>query len=232
MVQKNFRILIFEGETLIAHDIKQVLNKIGYTNSKIAKDFNTAKSILEAYEPDLILLDVVINGSFDGFKLAEDCMNNNISFLYITSYDDDQTIENATKFRPIAYIIQPFRESELKAAIQIDRAKKRNEKQVIIKDGLKKYKIKLDNILFIEAHTPYVKINLINSIITVRNSLANVMEEFNDKEIIRVHRSYAVNVAKITIFKANMIEVNGVEIPISRTYAKLHRAILREDELH
>jgi len=231
MVRKNIRILIFEGETLIAHDIKQKLNKIGYTNSKIAKDYNTAKSILETYEPDLILMDVVINGTFDGLKLAEDCMNNNISFLYITSYDDDQTIEKATKFRPIAYIINPFRESELNAAIQIDRAKKRNEKQVVIKDGLKKYKIKLDNILFIEAHTPYVKINLSNSIITVRNSLANVMEEFNNKEIIRVHRSYAVNVAKIAIFKANMIEINGVEIPVSRTYAKLHRSILREDEL-
>ena len=231
MVRKNIRLLIFEGETLIAHDIKQTLNKIGYTNSKIAKDYNTAKSILEAYEPDLILMDVVINGSLDGLKLAEDCMQNNVSFLYITSCDDDQTIEKATKFRPVAYIINPFRESELKAAIQIYRAKKRNEKQVIIKDGLKKYKIKLDNILFIEAHTPYVKIHLLNSIITVRNSLANVMEDFLDKEIIRVHRSYAANVAKITIFKANMIEVNGVEIPVSRTYAKLHRAILREDEI-
>ena len=113
MVRKNIRILIFEGETLIAHDIKQTLNNIGYTNSKIAKNYNTAKSILESYEPDLILMDVVINGSFNGLKLAEDCINNNISFIYITSYDDDQTIEKATKFRPVAYIIKPYRESEL-----------------------------------------------------------------------------------------------------------------------
>jgi len=230
MVRKNIRILIFEGETLIAHDIKQTLNKIGFTNSKIAEDYNSSKSILEAYEPDLIFMDVVINGSFDGLKLAKHCMQNNISFIYITSYDDDQTIEKATKFRPIAYIIKPFRESELKAAIQIYRVTKRNKKQIIIKDGLKKYKLKLDNILFIEAHTPYVKIHLINSIITVRNSLVKVIEDFSDKEIIRVHRSYAANVDKITIFKANMIEINGIEIPVSRTYAKLHRTLLRKDE--
>ena len=227
MVDQNIRILIFEDETLIAHDIKQTLKKIGFVNAKIAKDYNAAKSILEAYEPDLIFVDIQIGGSFDGLKLADDCMQNNIPFIYITSYDDDETIEKATKFGPIAYIIKPYREGELKAAIQIYRAKISHEKQVIINDGLKKYKIKLDNILFMEAHTPYVKIHLINSIITVRNSLSNVIDQFSNEEIIRIHRSYAVNIDKITVFKANMIEINGFEIPVSRTYAKLHRNTLR-----
>ena len=230
MEHKNIRILIFEDESMNVHDIKQLLKNNGYLNVKVAKDYNMANSIIEANEPDLIFIGIQNGGALEGLDLAADCVQNNIPFIYTTSYYDDQTIEKASKFSPIAYIIKPFREEELKAAIQIYRSRKGNEKQAIIKDGLKKYRLKLNNILFIEAHTPYVKIHLVNSVITVRNSLANVIEPFGDKEILRIHRSFAVNTDKISVFKANMVEINGFEIPVSRTYAKMHRKILRKGQ--
>jgi two-component SAPR family response regulator len=96
------QILIVEDELIIAEDISNMLQKMGYDVIGIAMDFDEAVTILENNKPDLILLDINLNGKSDGIDLAN-VINGKckIPFIYITSYSDASTLERAKNTNPI-----------------------------------------------------------------------------------------------------------------------------------
>jgi len=82
----------------------------------------------------------------------------------------------------------------------------------------KKFKIYLDEILFVESLKDYVKIFTKDKNIVTKYQLGELEEFLNDKNFLRIHRSFLVAKNKIEAVSSTEVEVAGKSIPIGRSY--------------
>lgn len=114
------KILIVEDDPIIAKDLEGFLQKFSYTTIGLAYDSETALDMIHTRSPDLVLLDINIDGQKDGIEVAHIIKANyEIPFLFITSFSDEVTLNRAKDTNPSGYIVKPFEEKNLKASIAI-----------------------------------------------------------------------------------------------------------------
>ncbi len=91
---------------------------------------------------------------------------------------------------------------------------------LFVKSEYKLIRIELDDIKFIESQHEYIKIHLVNSTpVMTLLSMKSIEEQLPSDRFMRVHRSYIVNLAKISVIERNRIVFLGkVYIPISEQY--------------
>jgi len=231
------RILIVEDELIIAEDMKNMLSKMGYEIVGNAMDFDEAIEILTTEKPDLILLDVNLNGERDGIDLAEELNNSySIPFIFTTSYSDSTTLDRAKKTNPINYLVKPFKQEQLYTAIEIalNRLDSQNSPEttksndandaLIIKDALfikDKYrytKLIISDILWIKSEGNYLEIHTKNKDEVIRASMTNFIERLDKNTFFRTHKSYLVNLDYLTKFETNTVYIGETKIPISKNY--------------
>ena len=92
---------------------------------------------------------------------------------------------------------------------------------IIVKSGNKHHKIATQNISYIESLKDYVKIHTADKRIISKYKISNIEKELAYKSFLRVHRSYIVNLEKVTAFTPHDIEIGTVEIPIGASYKEL-----------
>ena len=114
------KILVVEDESLIALDIKLILEKEGYEVVTNIKTVEAAITAIETHCPDLVLIDINLNQIKDGidlgtYLLAKDA----IPYIYVTSYSNKVILERANDTRPHGYIVKPFRPDNLITTISV-----------------------------------------------------------------------------------------------------------------
>lgn len=113
------RILIVEDEIIIAEDLEVRLKRMGYQVTGKATSGEEALRMISADEPDLVLLDVVLNGKIDGIDAAWEIREKyNCPFIFLTAYADDEKLDRAKKTMPFGYLIKPFADWDLKVTIE------------------------------------------------------------------------------------------------------------------
>ena len=114
------RILIVEDERIVAFNLQQRLIHMGYDVPAVAASGTDSLSLVETVRPDLVLMDIHIEGSMDGIEVASELKkNHSVPVIYLTAYSEDATLERARQTRPYGYLIKPFSERELHATIQM-----------------------------------------------------------------------------------------------------------------
>lgn len=92
------KVLIVEDNFIIADDLSNILEDLGYEITGIAASYYEAIELIEKSKPDLCLLDITIRGEKDGIELAETIQEKyGFPYLYITSHSDKSTVERAKK---------------------------------------------------------------------------------------------------------------------------------------
>lgn len=121
-------ILIVEDEWIIASDIKASLNRLGYCVSSSVSSGEEAVSTAGVKKPDLVLMDIVLPGQMNGIEAAELITARfDIPVVYLTSYSEENILTQVKKSGAYGYLIKPFRDTELKAAIELALYKHRME---------------------------------------------------------------------------------------------------------
>jgi len=116
----NSRILIVEDEGIIAKDIQSTLNRSGYSVVGIASSGEEAIKKAMEIHPDIVLMDIVLEGAMDGVEAAEYIRDHfDIPVVYLTAYSDDTTLQRAKITEPFGYILKPFQEKELYTTIEM-----------------------------------------------------------------------------------------------------------------
>ncbi len=116
----NTRIMVVEDEGIIAQDIKQCLENLGYEVPEVVFTGSEAIKKAEIARPDLILMDIVLKGEIDGIETASEIRKRyNIPIVYLTAYEDDKTLNRAKLTQPLGYILKPFEERYLKSSIEM-----------------------------------------------------------------------------------------------------------------
>jgi len=125
------RVLIVEDENIVALDIRRNLKKAGYLTVDIVPSGEETLERFEELQPDLILMDIHLQGSIDGLETARAIRKKfSVPVILLTAYADDSTIERAIVSEPFGYIIKPFEQKELKIAIEMALYRHRLEKKL------------------------------------------------------------------------------------------------------
>lgn len=133
------RILIVEDELIIAMDIKTILQKLGYNACGVVNSGEDAIKEAVKLQPDLILMDIILNGSIDGIEAARNIYSLlKIPIIYMTANADKKTIERARDTAPFGYILKPFNENDLHSNIESALYKNSMEKR--LRASEKKYR--------------------------------------------------------------------------------------------
>lgn len=116
----EIRVLIVEDEPLIAEDIANCLNNIDYKLAGIAYSGEKALELLYSRQPDIVLLDIRIKGNMSGIDIGHIIEEKyHIPFIYLTSYSDKKTVDEAKKTMPYGYVLKPFSERELYSSMEV-----------------------------------------------------------------------------------------------------------------
>ena len=113
-------ILIVEDEALVAADLGDRLREMGYT---VAGELASGEEALEKIpdlRPDLILMDIVLDGEIDGIEAARQVRSRwDTPVVFLTAHADHNTLRRARLAEPFGYVIKPFAEAELHATLEM-----------------------------------------------------------------------------------------------------------------
>lgn len=133
---KTIKILVVEDEKIIALNVRESLESLGYIVTAIADSGEKAIEKATQLRPDLVLMDIRLKGNIDGIQAAEQIWESlSIPVIYVTGHSDQSTLERAKITAPFGYILKPVKEQELYVAIET--ALQRYEREQLLSTILK-----------------------------------------------------------------------------------------------
>lgn len=232
---KPLKIGIVEDELLTAKSISITLKKIGYEPIKAVRTYDAAIKMIQSESPDLLLLDIILDGEKDGIDLGLTINKEfDLPFIFLTANSDEATINRAKAAKPLAYLVKPFNQHEIFSTIEIAfnnfNEQKRTSKALPEKPkmGAKDYffikqdgvfhKVRLADILYVMSEHIYLNIYTIGKTYLLRTKLEDFLTEYAGDDFVRVHRSYAVNLQHLNTVHDNFLKVSNLEIPLGKGY--------------
>ena len=139
------RILVVEDESIVAMEIEDRLQGLGYQVLAVIPSGEEAIQKTEELKPDLILMDIMLQGDLDGIETSHQILQkNDLPIIFLTAHSDAATLERAKKTAPFGYLIKPFEEQELFTAIETALYRHKMEKK--LKESEEWLKITLSSI--------------------------------------------------------------------------------------
>lgn len=125
------KVLVVEDEGIEALDIQHRLIVAGYTVPGIAMSGEDAIDMAREMKPDIVVMDIMLQGELDGVKAARQIRDLiDIPVIYLTAFADDGTLERAKITEPYGYIVKPVKERELIISIEMALYKHKMEKSL------------------------------------------------------------------------------------------------------
>jgi two-component system cell cycle sensor histidine kinase/response regulator CckA len=114
------RILIVEDELIVALDMQRTLERLGYGVVGIVSTGAAAITETTEAKPDLVLMDIKLDGDIDGIQAATQIREfSDVPIIYITAYADDHTLARAKMTAPFGYLLKVFEDRELQVSIEM-----------------------------------------------------------------------------------------------------------------
>ena len=124
-------VLVVEDEAVIAMEIESRLKVMGYRVVGCAASSQEALAIVARDRPDVILMDINIQGGRDGVEVANEMRRDHgIPSIFLTAYGDDATIRRAAESNPLSFLTKPFSDREVRAAIEIGLYRQAKEEEL------------------------------------------------------------------------------------------------------
>lgn len=248
MNEDTITILVVEDEAVLAMDLSDLLEEEGYYVIGTANNGRKALSLFEQNRVDLILCDINIKGDWDGIETIQQLRAvRPVATIYLTALTDKQTLDRALETHPAAYLIKPVNLPGLRAAVELALRQFVRQAEpdapavptttnallregsggetilqiddyVFIKHNYQFVKVRLDDIDWLEADSAHTTIVTATHRYTLRLTLGNLLERLNYRRLIRIHRSFAVNLNRVGTFNEHEVTVRTQTIPLGRSY--------------
>ena len=124
------QVFVVEDEGIIAADVQERLTNLGYTVASTAATAEEALARIPQFTPDVVLMDIVLQGSMDGIEAAQQIREKySIPVVFLTAHADEATLMRAKVAEPFGYILKPFEERELQTALETALHRHKMEKE-------------------------------------------------------------------------------------------------------
>ncbi len=243
-MDKNSKILIVEDEFAVAMDLKSRLQKMNFEVIGIASGFDEAIAKVATDSPDVVIMDIQIEGEKSGIDAARIVWDRfQVPVVYLTGLSEEEVMEEAMSTKPMGYILKPAKDTDIRnqvlIAVQQKKAmdmlqekvkkyegiietiqpdKARNE-ILFVKDSKQIFKLPVYDIAYLEAMDNYTLLYTSKEEKYVMNGfLKDIIDRIADNGIIRIHRSYAIAKQHIKQIEENTVAVGSRVLPISKSY--------------
>jgi len=235
------KVFIVEDEVILADEIEECLTDIGYeVVGNVIKGEN-AIELIKSIDVDIILMDIKLKGTLDGIETVKRIQEyKNPPIIYLTDLKKKKVWEKAKTTNPAAYLIKPFNKIEVDIAFQIalknvseknsynldpkQKIENINSKtfqiddRVYLRKGTKFIRILQDEILYVKGSGSYSDVYTHNEKYTLTYNLTQLAKRIPFENLIRIHKSYIINLDEITSIEGNRVFIKDIEIPIGGTY--------------
>jgi DNA-binding LytR/AlgR family response regulator len=186
--------------------------------------------------PDVILLDINLKGELDGIETAREMQKmQNIPVIYLTANADDAHFNRAKDTHPYAFIAKPFKKLDLQRAIELTVSQvscrdsggtetdPQKDKTFVLSDCIfvkhvnSMVKVKIEDILYIEADRNYCRIFSNSKEYLVVMTLKEMDSKLPSRHFLRVHRSYIVSISQVKEVATSHLVIGRKAIPISKS---------------
>lgn len=134
------KILIIEDEMVISMELTATLKRLGYEISGQAISGEEAVIKAGDLRPDLILMDIRLQGDMDGIEAAEIIRSRyDIPVVFLTAHSDEATLKRAIEIQPSGYLIKPFRDRELYSTIELGLHKRDIRRRIKAREDTRKH---------------------------------------------------------------------------------------------
>ena len=113
------KVLIVEDEFIEANNLQIILERAGYTVSGIEPSVQEALNNISKDKPDIVLLDIFLQGDQTGIDLAKVFRRKGIAFVYLSANSNQETLDAAKSTRPYGFLVKPFRETDVLVTLDI-----------------------------------------------------------------------------------------------------------------
>ncbi len=238
----NVKILVVEDHALTAQEIIGLLRKLGYMHIKWVDSGEEAVSVSRTFKPDLLLMDIDLKkGGMNGIEAVQHIQTKGLlPVIYVSGHEE--YFKEAMKTSPVAFVDKPFNAADLRKRITLVLEKEhlRYQEYAFVKNRNANEKVKLSEILWIEANRVYSRVRLKDKSYTLTVPLKTCAERLQHTHFVRVHESFIVNVqhieSAVSINGRRYLVIKNLEkidedthslmdqgknkIPLSRTYGK------------
>ena len=238
-MNKNNTILIVEDEMIIAANLSLQLTHLGYDVIGIIPRAEDVLVQISKQTPDIILMDINLKGELDGIEVVHLIQKEyKIPIIYLTANSNEAHFNRAKETNPYGFVSKPLKKLDLQRAIELtlvrvqdERNNKKNvemanEEPFILSDCIfvrnhdKMVKVCLSNILYIEAERNYCKIHCKDKEHLLVMTLKDIEEKLTSNTLLRIHRSFIVNLLHIDEIATNHVVIAKKAIPLSADLKK------------
>jgi DNA-binding LytR/AlgR family response regulator len=239
-------ILIVEDEAILALDLCVRLEAEGYSIVGTATTGRQALALFEQQPADIIICDINLRGDWTGIDTARKLKAHRpVPIIYLSALTDRMTLDLAKDTKPAAYLTKPVTTDSLRIAIEIalsnfaelsmskpkapdlqsipltareGEAILQVGEYIFIKQNYQFVRLHQAEVLYAEAEDKYTTLVTTTRKFVLRLSLAVLLQRLMDMTLVRVHRSYAVNLGRVDSFNDYEIQVPGQTLPLGRVY--------------
>lgn len=224
-----YNCLVIEDEPLAAEILRDYIAEVSDLHLvAVCRDVMTASGYLRSHKIDVLFVDIHLP-KIKGIDFIR-TIQNQYQVILTTAYDQ-YAIEgynlNVVDYllKPIEFsrflqAIQKIKKNEIIGAEQADVSTRKGAFHFFNVDK-RQVKVYLDDILYVESLKEYVKIHTTLQNLVTKIQIGEFESLLPSPNLLRVHKSFMINLDKVTAYSANAIEIGDHEIPIGRTYKEL-----------
>jgi DNA-binding LytR/AlgR family response regulator len=228
---------VLEDNVLLAESIRILLENNGFEVVAVCAKGEDALDWLAHETTDVAVVDVRLQGSLTGIQtVAELNRTAPVPVVFLTANEDPETIAQILALKPAGYLSKPFKDVDLLTAMRIALQQATHNLPSALdptddtrgvvtgKDSLyvrvkKQYeRVDFDAILFLQSNRTYTELTLTTRKLVVSAPLGALMDALPPNLFVRIHRSYAVNLKRITAFDRDTVSLGEHVLPLSASH--------------
>lgn len=223
----KLHVIVVEDDWLVAESILSALTELGYRARFSAHSYTEAVELIQKEKADFAMIDIQLAGEKDGIDFAEYLNKHiHIPFIFLTGNTDKETIQRAQQVHPSAYLVKPFQKEELYSSIEIGISNFQNKAAptqplkdfLFVKENDIYHKIDYASIDYVKSENVYLNIFSNHRTFIVREKLDDFLLKSKCFPFVKIHRSFAVNIHKLTEIHEQTVKLGEQVLPLHQNY--------------